>query len=57
MLDMQLIAIILYILQIRRTKGVSVFPVAFAGGLVFKGPICAENGTATSWHVSQAPDR
>ena len=35
----------------------SVFPVAFAGGLKFEGPICNENGTAASWHVSWAPNR
>ena len=33
----------------------SIFPVAFAGGLKFEGPICNENGTAESWHVSWIP--
>ena len=56
MLDMQLNKDIIT-LQIRKTKTVSVFPVAFAGGLKFEGPICAENGRAASWHVSWAPDR
>ena len=34
----------------------SVFPVGFAGGLKFEGPIC-EDGKATSWHASFAPER
>ena len=42
--------------QIRKTKSVSVFPVGFAGGLKFEGPIC-EDGKATSWHASFAPER
>ena len=33
------------------------FPVGFAGGLKFEGPICFENGTTASWHVSWAPER
>ena len=44
-------------MQIRKTKRVSVFPVAFAGGLKFEGPVCSEDKTAVSWHVSWAPER
>ena len=45
------------ITQIRGTKRASVFPVGFAGGLKFEGPVCSENGTAVKWHVSWAPER
>ena len=46
-----------YFLQMRRTKRVSVFPVAFSGGLAFEGPIC-ENGKAVDWQaVWQSKER
>ena len=34
----------------RKTKSVSVFPVAFSGGLEFEGPIC-ENEKAKDWQA------
>ena len=34
----------------RKTRSVSVFPVAFSGGLEFEGPIC-ENEKATAWQA------
>ena len=40
----------------RKTKGVSVFPVAFSGGLSMEGPVC-ENGKAVKWIASFAPQR
>ena len=40
----------------RYTKKVSVWPVAFAGGLKHEGPIC-NNGVVTRFHVSWSPHR
>lgn len=43
--------------QIRKTKAVSVFPVAFSGGLTFEGPIC-KDGKAVDWQaVWQSKER
>ena len=40
----------------RKTKGVSVFPVAFSGNLAVEGPVC-ENGKAVRWIAAFAPQR
>ena len=40
----------------RKTKGVSVFPVAFSGNLAVEGPVC-ENGKAVKWIAAFAPQR
>lgn len=41
----------------RKTKMISVFPVAFTGGLAFEGPIC-KNGKAVAWQaVWQSKER
>lgn len=40
----------------KKTVGVSVFPVGFAGGLKFEGPVC-RNGTALKWQAHYAPER
>ena len=42
--------------QMRKTEGVSVFPVAFSGGLAVEGPVC-EDGKAVKWIASYAPQR
>ena len=42
--------------QMRKTERVSVFPVAFSGGLSIEGPVC-ENGKVVKWVVSYAPKR
>lgn len=41
---------------IRKTEKVSVFAVAFAGGLKFEGPVCS-NGKAISWHSASESSR
>ena len=44
-------------MQMRNTKRVSVFPVAFSGGLAFEGPIC-KDGRAIDWQaVWQSKER
>ena len=43
-------------MQMRKTVGVSVFPVGFSGGLKLEGPLCL-NGTASKWHAAWDPDR
>ena len=40
----------------RKTVKVSVWPVAFAGGLKYEGPECG-NGVVTKWHVSWGATR
>ncbi len=40
----------------RYTKKVSIWPVAFAGGLKSEGPIC-KDGIVTGFHVSWTPRR
>ena len=40
----------------RKTVGVSVFPVGFSGGLKLEGPLCV-NGTASKWHAGWDPNR
>ena len=42
--------------QIRKTKGISVFPVAFAGGLKYVGPVC-KHGRVLKWHRVFAKER
>ncbi|KAL5493570.1 hypothetical protein EMCRGX_G014774 [Ephydatia muelleri] len=43
--------------EMRKTVGVSVFTVAFAGGLLFEGPYCSSSGNITKWHVVWVPSR
>ena len=40
----------------RKTVGVSVFPVGFSGGLKLEGPLCV-NGNASKWHAAWDPNR
>jgi len=40
----------------KKTEVVSVFPVGFAGGLKYEGPLC-QNGTAVKWHAHYALER
>ena len=45
------------LMQMRNTKTVSVFPVAFSGGLAFEGPICKDS-KAVKWQaVWQSKER
>ena len=45
------------LVQMRKTEMVSVFPVAFSGGLSFEGPIC-KDGKAVDWQaVWQSKER
>ena len=40
----------------KKTESVSVFPVGFAGGLRFEGPIC-QNKSLVKWRAHYALDR
>ena len=40
----------------RETKRVSVWPVAFTGGVIVEGPIC-KDGVIDKWHNGWAPER
>ena len=44
------------IFQMRYTNKVSIWPVAFAGGLLAEGPKC-KSGRVTGFHTSWAPNR
>lgn len=44
------------LLQIRATKIVSIWPVAFAAKLYYEGPLCVQGGV-TAWHTGYAKDR
>ena len=41
----------------RKTKIASVWPVAFAGGMSYEGPVCRPNRTADHWRVLFSPKR
>ena len=47
---------IMYAMQIRKTKTVSVFMIGFGGHMKFEGPLC-ENGTAVAWRIRPADSR
>ncbi len=41
----------------KKTVGVSVFPVGFSGGMKFEGPVCSRNGSVVKWKAYYAPNR